>query len=111
MSGSLSYNDRKKINLKQNSQINNNTLSGKIASRAKNLINKILEENLNNLKIERKEKEKNIKNEEKSYDKYDTLNYKITSINELVYNSIINGKKIITPKINLQNKKKKKTKH
>ena len=73
VSGSLSDNDRKKINLKQNSQINNNTLSGKIASRAKNL-NKILEENFNNLKIERKEKEKNIKNEEKSYDKYDTLN-------------------------------------
>jgi len=98
VSGSLSENDRKKINLKQNSQINNDTLSGKIDSRYKNL-NKILEENFNNLKIERKEKEKekekekNIKNEEKSCDKYDTLNPKNISINELVYNSINNGKK------------------
>ena len=111
VSGSLSENDRKKINLKQNSQINNDTLSSKIASRAKNL-NKILEENFNNLKIEikEKEKEKNIKNEEKSYDKYDTLNTKNISINELVYNSINNGKKNYNSKNKLTKQKEKENK-
>ena len=111
VSGSLSDNDRKKVNLKQNTKINNNTLSGKIASRAKNL-NKILEENFNNLKIEikEKEKEKNIKNEEKSYDKYDTLNSKNISINELVYNSINNGKKNYNSKNKLTKQKEKENK-
>ena len=87
----LSDNERTKINLKINNQISNNTLSGKIASRAKNL-NKMLEENFNNLKIERKEKEiekkKNIKNEENNINKNATFNSKNISINELVFNSI-----------------------
>ena len=102
----LSDSERTKINLKKNSKINNNTISGKIASRAKNL-NKMLEENFKNLKIERKEKEKekdkekekekdkdkdkSIKNEENNINKNSTFNSKNISINELVFNSINNN--------------------
>ena len=88
----FSENEQKTINLKQNSQtVNNNTLSGKIASRAK-ILNKMLEENFNNLKKERKEKEKLTKSEEKS-ELSEAINTKTISINELIYNSISdNGK-------------------
>ena len=81
----FSENEQKSIN---SQTINNNTLSGKIASRAKNL-NKMLEENFNNLKKERKEKQKEklIKSEEKSK-LSETMNTKTISINDLIYNSI-----------------------
>ena len=84
----FSENEQKKLNLKQNNnQIGNyNTLSGKIASRAKNL-NKMLEENFNNIKKERKETKE--KSEEKN-DLGDTINSKNISINELIYHSINN---------------------
>ena len=86
----FSENVQKKINLKQNNnQIGNDTLSGKIASRAKNL-NKMLEENFNNIKKERKAaKEKSLEKNELG----DTINGKNISINELVYHSINNNSK------------------
>ena len=89
----FSENDQKKINLKQNNnQIGNNTLSGKIASRAKNL-NKMLEENFNNIKKERKEaKEKSLEKNQEKNGLSETINAKNISINELVYHSINSGK-------------------
>ena len=94
----LSENGQQKVNLKKNVQIGNNTLSGKIASRAKNL-NKMLEENFNNIKKERKEKEKNV---DKDYDNKiedrnelndNTINSKNLSLNEFEYHSINNSNK------------------
>ena len=90
----FSESELKQLNIKvvnQNSN-NNNTLSGKIASRAKNL-NKMLEDNFINLKSERKEKEKEEKNDEKKSDLSETINSKTIPINELVYNSINNNDK------------------
>ena len=94
----LSENGQQKVNLKKNVQIGNNTLSGKIASRAKNL-NKMLEENFNNIKKERKEKEKNvdkdydIKIEDKNELNDNTINSKNLSLNEFEYHSINNSNK------------------
>ena len=90
----FSESELKQLNIKvvnQNSN-NNNTLSGKIASRAKNL-NKMLEDNFINLKSERKGKEKEEKNDEKKSDLSETINSKTIPINELVYNSINNNEK------------------
>ena len=78
-------------NVKSNVQINSNTLSGKIASRAKNL-NKILEENFNNIKKERKEKE--LKKQEKKTDLIDKITSNNVSVNELGFSTINNSGKI-----------------
>jgi len=83
-------------NFKSNIQINSNTLSGKIASRAKNL-NKILEENFNNIKKERKEKE--LKKQEKKADLIDKINSNNISVNDLGYSTINNSGKINFGKI------------
>ena len=90
----FSESELKQLNIKvvNQSSNNNNTLSGKIASRAKNL-NKMLEDNFINLKSERKEKEKEEKNDEKKSDLSETINSKTIPINELVYNSINNNDK------------------
>ena len=90
----FSESELKQLNIKVENQSsnNNNTLSGKIASRAKNL-NKMLEDNFINLKSERKEKEKEEKNDEKKSDLSETINSKTIPINELVYNSINNNDK------------------
>ena len=87
----FSENELKQMNLKViNKSPKNDTLSGKIASRAKNL-NKMLEDNFIIIKNEIKEKEKEEKNEEKKSELSDTINSKNISINELVYNSINNN--------------------
>ena len=78
-------------NIKNNVQINSNTLSGKIASRAKNL-NKILEENFNNIKKERKEKE--LKKQEKKADLIDKISANNISVNDLGYSTINSSGKI-----------------
>ena len=77
--------------IKNNFQINSNTLSGKIASRAKNL-NKILEENFNNIKKERKEKE--LKKQEKKADLIDKISQNNISVNDLGYSTINSSGKI-----------------
>ena len=108
----FSESEQKKENFKKNNQIENNTLSGKIASRAKNL-NKMLEENFMNIKKEIKEKENDkekdkenvkekdkekdienyIKNEDKNEINNNTINSKNFSFSELEYNSINNTNK------------------
>ena len=112
----LLENGQKKVNLKKNVLNGSNTLSGKIASRAKNL-NKMLEANFNSVKKEIKDKEKNIdkdndiKKEEKNEINDNTINSKNLSLNEFEYHSINssdkanynndnNQNRLIKPKIN-----------
>ena len=94
----------KGLNKIKNIKINNTTLSGKIASRAKNL-NKMLEENFNTAKKDNKEIE-NVKDtikQDKKKEISELINFKNSPLNEFLYHSI-NSEKITTSNHNYINK-------
>ena len=100
----------KELNKIKNIKINNITLSGKIASRAKNL-NKMLEENFNNSQKDRPEniKDKEIEmvkgkiKQDKKKEISETINFKSSPLNEFLYQSI-NSEKNNTSNHNYINK-------
>ncbi len=94
----------KELNKIKNIKINNTTLSGKIASRAKNL-NKMLEENFNTGKKDNKEIE-NVKDkikQDKKKEISEVINFINSPANEFLYRSI-NNEKITSNNHNYINK-------
>ena len=83
--------EENKTNIINDIKVNNNTLSGKIASRAKNL-NKIIEENFKSVKKETKENE--IKSKDKVNELSDGINSNNISVNEMAYSTINSSGKI-----------------